>query len=298
MPELLQQPENIVYLVGKIVNIYKHSQSTTVTLRIPMRGPRGKFQVAFPEAYCMHGDNTGIDSFFIDDNVRITGHLVNTPKRRTNGAQYYSQAIIVDKIEENKPILESEFNIPGMNSEKTQPVSLVYLHGEIEQVTQTAPGVLSIRMNARNNGHDNHVVLTAFNQAYLLLAPGHVVSVTGRVETKRKVQETGAKRYYQNFIVQKIVDETEHPEKAQSILAAAPSNNTAPAKPKKKKKIAIVNNVDAPVETANEASSAPTPKKTKKPASAAEQVSKKMIANTKPVSATASTESGLSALFS
>lgn len=279
MPELSQQPENIVYLVGKIVNIYKHSQSTTVTLRIPMRGPRGKFQVAFPEAYCMHTDNTDVESFFNDDNVRITGHLVNTPKRRSNGAQYYSQAIIVDKIEENKPILESQFNIPGVNSEKTQPMSLVYLHGEVEQVTQTAPGVVSIRMNARNNGHDNHVVLTAFNQSYLLLAPGHVISVTARVETKRKIQETGAKRYYQNFIVQKIIDETEHPEKA----AANTSDAVKSVTKAKKKKVAIVNNA--------------TDTATDTPAAEADSTQAVPAKKAKKSTAKASTPSGLAALL-
>ncbi len=201
-----KQSDNKVLIIGKIQSIYPTGKSKIVTIRVAARGPQGASATTYPKVYCMNADNTGIDDFFVEDKVQITGHLVNSRRTRPNGTVFYSQAIIVDKVEKNQSLFETELGVSGWDGMGMQPATLVYLHGEVEKIEQTNPNAINIRLNAIQAGHNNHINVTTFNRDTLMIAPGDTISIWGRVSTKRVVRDN-VKRYYQNIVAQKIVKE-------------------------------------------------------------------------------------------
>ncbi len=196
--------DNLVRLIGKVTKVTQENNVTILKLRIPRRGRGGEVQMTNPKVYFFHSDNTGIENFMKGDSVRITGHLTNPMKRRPDGTYFFSQAVIGDKIEKNISLFESELDLEADEDlVATQPVSLVYLRGEVEAVTSAGQRALNIRMNARQNGRNNHVNFIVYKRDDLTLLPGDVVTVYGRLET-RTTEHNGQYRFYQNVVAQKV----------------------------------------------------------------------------------------------
>ena len=203
-----KQQDNMVVLIGKITSIRTTGKSTIVRVRIPRRGRRGDPKFAVPKVYFFAEDQTDIENFLKDDNVKISGHLVNTRKRRPNGTYFYSQAVIGDKIEKNASLFKTEMGLEeDFDMVAAQPVSLVYLHGPVENISQAGNRAYNIRMNARQNGRDNHVSVIDYDKDALLLMPGDEITVHGMIDTR--VDDRGEiPKFYQNVIVQKLENHT------------------------------------------------------------------------------------------
>lgn len=199
--------DNIVMLIGKVSKITEQNNVTTVKVRIPRRGARGQVNFSTPKVYFFHTDNTGIQDFLLDDNVKITGHLVNTRKRRPNGTYFYSQVVIGDKIEKNESLFLTELNVDGFDAVSAQPVSLVYLHGKVEQISASGNRAYLIRLNAMQKGRNNHVNVTTYQKDTLLIQPGDEITVYGMIDTKTK-EKDGQYRFYQNVVAQKLINHT------------------------------------------------------------------------------------------
>ena len=86
-----KQSDNMVLIIGKIQSIYPKEHSKIVTIRVAARGPKGAAATTYPKVYCMNSENTGIDNFFVEDSVQITGHISNSRKVRPNGSVFFSQ---------------------------------------------------------------------------------------------------------------------------------------------------------------------------------------------------------------
>lgn len=199
--------DNMVTLIGKITSVRATGKSIIVRVRIPRRGRRGEPHFAVPKVYFFNEDNTKINEFLKDDNVKITGHLVNTRKRRPNGTYFFSQAVIGDKIEKNVSLFSTEMGLDDVDMVAAQPVSLVYLHGQVENISQAGNRAYNIRMNAMQNNRNNHINVIDYDKNALLLMPGDEITVYGMIDTR--IDDRGeTPKFYQNVIVQKLVNHT------------------------------------------------------------------------------------------
>lgn len=199
------QSDNLVKLIGKITKITEENSVTILRISIPRRGRGGEAQFSVPKVYFFSSDNTGVEQFMKGDSVKITGHLTNPMKRRPDGTTFFSQAVIGDKIEKNTSLFESELDIEsGEDLVTTQPVSLVYLRGEVEAITSAGNRAINLRINARQNGRNNHVNVIVYERN-LGINPGDVVTIYGRLET-RTTERNGQYRLYQNVVSQKVIN--------------------------------------------------------------------------------------------
>lgn len=197
--------DNLVILIGRITKMSTKGKITSFKVKIPHRGKDGAVQAHFPKIICFEEDKTGIMDFVAGDSVKITGHIVNTRKRTAEGAYFYSQAIIGDKVEKNESLYLTQMNLPDVDFMSAQPVSLVYLHGVVENIARAGEKALRIRLNAMQNGRNNHVEVVSYQKDAMLVHPGDTITVYGKIETRSK--EVGDSwRVYQNVITQRIVN--------------------------------------------------------------------------------------------
>lgn len=199
--------DNQVMIIGKIVNVFPTDKTLIVTVRVPKREPKGRVSFAFPKVYFFKADDTGIETFKEGDSIQITGHLVNPVKRRANGTRYFSQAIIGDKAVKNTSLFSTMLGTEDIGFANTQPASLVYLRGRVEQIMQVGNRSILIRLNAKQNGRNNHINVTTTNKDALLCTLGDIITIYGTIET-RVAEKEDKKRYYQNIIAQKLVNES------------------------------------------------------------------------------------------
>lgn len=189
---------NVVKLKGRIVNRYETDQVVIVTLAIKEYAKKKKEDyVHFPKIYFFKSDHTGVDKYFLHDEVVVTGHLVAPVKRRPNGTTFVSQAIIGESIR-----LFGRETMPDgtVEQRKDYPMNIAFLCGEVQRIEQKDYGFIYIYMNAVNGAHNNRIFLTARNKDYLLLSPGDIIDVRAKIMTSVTQKPDGPKRYRQNVV--------------------------------------------------------------------------------------------------
>lgn len=173
---------NVAILCGRIISLYDKGQIIITHLKITEE-VKGKRMSNFPKVYFFKSDDTGIDKFFVNDEVYITGHVTARKKRKaTTGKIYVSQSIVADTIRARKMIHEEALGEDSCYFKEPQQ-NLIYFEGPILEIKQMERELIRFKMRVCDHGHPQEVQLVTHNRDILMERVGTVIRAYGKTKT-------------------------------------------------------------------------------------------------------------------
>lgn len=179
---MVKAQNNLVRLCGRIINRYDKNNVSIVTLRIT-EIVKGEKKVNNPVIYFFHSDETGVENFFLHDDVVITAHVATPRKYRNNGEEYISQALVGDTIAPRKRMYEI-LNIDGMGKGPLEPLmNEITFSGTLTAIRKIGDKSAQIVVDTVNNGHRNVITANVASADTFKMQIGDSVTVSGKIIT-------------------------------------------------------------------------------------------------------------------
>lgn len=186
---MLEVIQNLVKVTGNVKYIEKLAKSVRVTVRVMRPKQELRYyrdRTTFDDIwfYFFPEDNNNLSEIMLGDVVTVSGHVTAPRKVRPDGTWYWSQAFIGDYIA----------LCPDQNS--TQPGhGYVFLSGPVENMVKLSKGGVKLRMNAIQNGHNNHIWISMKGTDANRFKEGDIIDVSAYIITRKHVSEAGRISY-------------------------------------------------------------------------------------------------------